>query len=52
MVKMKVHAQEFTDFLNTVDDDIKWTTEGEVVQAVTDGDCLETDIERSLVSIP
>ncbi len=25
-----VYAQEFSDHLNTVDDDIKWTTEGEV----------------------
>jgi hypothetical protein len=27
----KCHAQEFTDFLNTVDKDIKWTREEEVV---------------------
>ena len=41
----KVHTQEFTDFLNTVDDDIKWTTEGEVIQAVTDDDSLESNVE-------
>ena len=26
----KVHAQEFMEYLNTVDADIKWMTEGEM----------------------
>ena len=29
-VLKKIHLQEFTDHLNSVDDDIKWTTEDEV----------------------
>ncbi len=28
-VLKKAYAQDFSDHLNTVDDDIKWTTEGE-----------------------
>ena len=28
-VLQKDQAQNFVDYLNTVDDDIKWTTEGE-----------------------
>ena len=31
MMLKNMHSQEFTDFLNTMDDDIKWMTEGEVV---------------------
>ncbi len=30
IVLKKAYAQEFLDHLNTGDDDIKWTTEGEV----------------------
>ena len=30
-VLKKAQAQEFTDYLNTVDEDIKWTTEGETL---------------------
>ena len=30
MVLVETHAQEFTDHLNTIDDDIKSRTEGEV----------------------
>ena len=30
-VLKKIHSQEFIDHLNSVDEDIKWTTEGEVV---------------------
>ena len=26
----KIHSQEFTDYLNSVDDNIKWMTEGKV----------------------
>ena len=29
-IMKKAHAQEFTEYLNTVDADIRWTTEGEV----------------------
>ena len=34
MILKKIHSQEFTDHLNSVDDDIKWTMEGEVVTEV------------------
>ena len=30
-VLKKIHSQEFTDHLNSVDDDMKWMIEGEVV---------------------
>ena len=30
MILKKIHSQEFTDQLNSVDEDIKWTT-GEMV---------------------
>ena len=39
-------AQKFKDCLNTVDDDIKWTTEGEVVKEIDQG--LENRTERLL----
>ena len=29
-VLTKIHSQEFTDHFNSVDDNIKWMTEGEV----------------------
>ena len=38
----KIHSQEFTDHLNSLDDDSKWTTEGEVV--------LEVPVERSAMA--
>ena len=31
IVVKKIHSQEFTDHVNSGDDDIKWTIEGEVV---------------------
>ena len=34
-IMKKAHTQEFTEYLNTVDPDIKWTTEGEVETVVT-----------------
>jgi hypothetical protein len=46
-VLKKSHGQEFTDFLNTVDDDIKWTTEGEVVLKGS-GEGEEESTERAL----
>ena len=30
----KVHAQAFTNHLNSMDEDVKWTTEGEVTTVV------------------
>ena len=30
----KIHSQEFTDHLNSVDEDIKWMTKGEVMTEV------------------
>ena len=47
----KDHAQRFTEYLNTVDPDIKWTSEGETITEVVttdDGEDQETKIERSL----
>ena len=32
----KAHAREFTEYLNMVDPDIKWMTEGEVETVVTE----------------
>ncbi len=49
-VLKKAYAQEFSDHLNTVDDDIKWNTEGEVhtrlVSSETEG--VAERVERSL----
>ena len=28
---VKAHTQEFTDYLNSIDDHIKWTTEWELI---------------------
>ena len=39
-------TQKFTDYLNTVDEDIKWTTEGEVVKVEVEG--MENRMERGL----
>ena len=33
-VVKEVQAQAFTEYLNTIDDDIKWMTEGEVQQEI------------------
>ena len=44
-VLRKEQAQKFTDYLNTVDEDIKWTTEGEVVKDI---EGLENRTERGL----
>ena len=46
-VLQKDQAQHFIDYLNTVDDDIKWTTEGEVVKEV-EVEGLENKTERGL----
>ena len=44
-VLRKDQAQKFTDSLNTVDEDIKWATEGEVVKDI---EGLENRTERGL----
>ena len=46
-VLKKDQAQEFTDYLNTLDEDIKWTTEGEVKTDLVSED-VEKRVERSL----
>ena len=45
-VLKKDKAQEFTDYLNTIDEDIKWTTEGEVLREIEVED--EKQVERCL----
>ena len=45
MVLRKGQAQKFTDYLNTVDEDVKWTIEGEVVKEF---EGLENQTEREL----
>ena len=48
-VLKKIHLQEFTDHLNSVYDDIKWMTEGEVVmKALLDGSAMVGDDETSI----
>ena len=49
-VQKKAHAQEFTDHLNSIDECIKWTTEGEILTEFpteTD-DEHDTNVERAL----
>ena len=52
----QLHSQEFTDHLNSVDDDIKWMREGEVVmEELLDGNAMAGEeeisvrVERALV---
>ena len=47
-VLKKDQAETLTKYLNTIDDDIKWTTEGEVHQEVEVED-MEKKVERCLV---
>ena len=48
-VLTKIHSQEFTDYLNLVDDDIKWMTEGEVVMiALLEGNAT-SGVEKTSV---
>ena len=47
-VLRKDQAQSFTDYLNTVDEDIKWTTDGEVMEEV-EVEGMENRMERGLV---
>ena len=47
MVLKKDQAQAFTEYLNTIDEDIKWTTEGEVEQEIEVED-MEKKVERCL----
>ena len=44
-VLRKDQAQNFTHYLNTVDEDIKWMTEGEVLKEV-EAEGLENKMER------
>ena len=46
-VLKKDQSQVFTEYLNTIDDDIKWTTDGEVQQEIEAGD-MEKKVERCL----
>ena len=34
-VLKKAHSQQFTDHLNSINDDIKWTTKGEEIKETT-----------------
>ena len=50
-IMKKPHAQEFTEYLNTVDADIKWTTAGEVQTVITedvDEEIVWDRVERAL----
>ena len=47
----KIHSQEFTYHLNSVDDDIKWTTEGEVVTKAPLEGCATAGDEEMLVRV-
>ena len=51
MVLVKTHVQELTDHLNSIDDDIKWTTEVEVTIHTVSNEELNigTRTERALV---
>ncbi|MCG8430833.1 MAG: hypothetical protein MJA29_06655, partial [Candidatus Omnitrophica bacterium] len=44
----KAHSQQFTDHLNSIDEHIKWTTEGETEIPVTDLHAIEDSTERAL----
>ena len=46
----KDQAQDFSPNLNTVDEDIKWTTEGEVLKEVEIRDEITQDGERAGLS--
>ena len=50
-VMKKARAQEFMEYLNTVDADIKWMTEGEVEMVITkdaDEEIVWDRVERAL----
>ena len=48
-VLKKIHSQEFIDHLNSVDDDIKWTTEGEMeLRAQSEGSTKVGEEETSV----
>ncbi|XP_064635226.1 uncharacterized protein LOC135492606 [Lineus longissimus] len=44
----RAHSQQFTDHLNSIDDDIKWTTEPEVTIPVSDQETVGDRTERAL----
>ena len=39
MIVKKMHSQEFTDHFNSVDEDIKWTTQGAMDRSTIGGKC-------------
>ena len=45
-INKKAHTQEFSEYLNMVDADIKWTMEGEVEMVVTENMDEEIDWDR------
>ena len=54
-IMKKAHAQEFTEYLNTVDTDVRWMTEGEVETMVTKGmdeEIVCDSVERASVIYP
>ena len=50
-IMKKAHALEFTEYLNMVDADIKWTAEGELEMVITedaDEEIVSNRVERAL----
>ena len=50
IILKKILSQEFTDHLNSVNDDIKWVTKGEVVLEVpVEGNAMDGEEDASLM---